>query len=918
MYRTLALFICAVWMITTASAQAESNKQKELFHNYSKLLSPEKVYLHTDKDVYFATDTIWFSGYVENASYASEFDESNYIYVELITDQLQRKESSFSEYAEYKNSVSVRKKIRREGNVFQGHIVVPEMNSTGRGVIRAYTYWMMNRPPEYMFYKELELVNPMKDKLVAAMVEKDIKDRKEYLRMGEIMPEDKPMGNAKGKKAEVKERYDVQFLPESGRLIKGTRAVVYVKAVGTGGMGAQVNGAVYDAAGEEIAIYSTDSLGFGRFELANVPAEGVYASVMDLTGYKKGSLKFPEVEETGVAINGSFAVRGKDGYGDKDMVRFSITASETLLGRGLQVYLSNGSEIYFSAPINRGQEMVSFFLNGLTPGIHAVTVVDNQGNVYAQRPFAILPPKGEKEVAMDVSKQRYGKRELVDVKVTIPEDMLDSTANFSVAVTDMGLADNIEKTTLKSYMLLKSELQGYIENIDWYFNDTIPLAARMHRVDMLMQTQGWRYYDLGEIVQGRSPMPGFGREYSQTLFGRVVNMMGLAKNSTVTFMAPSIGFQAMGQVDSGYFVLQNISFPEDTRFIVGAVDKKGRTMRQTPELFKDYFAPEYKYPTRGEKVVYSAMVNRVVEDIYYGKDDIEHAMAFDLDPVVIKSLTFRPKNTPSPIFNYPLRKDWYRDTLDMKAYAMNYDIGSYVTAAYPGVRQFLGGPIDEIALPKYLQAQNNDAMGGVKDEEIPSGSLIGSYLSAGSMTGGESGVVAGRPKRSAVVLVYLNGVFIYPEEAVHTVLTLPLSDVESIVYVSGVSASPFQPAFSNGDISPFPILMVRTKPRVRTDAVPYNISFGYPLGWQKPARFYSPKYDTPESKKSKAKDNRITLYWNPAVKLDENGEATISFYTSDSDSQYRIEVEGRSAARQYHYAEKIIERKVENQNGKKK
>ena len=54
----------------------------------AKLLSPEKVYLHTDKDTYFATDTIWISGYVENASYNSEFPESNYIYVELISDQL--------------------------------------------------------------------------------------------------------------------------------------------------------------------------------------------------------------------------------------------------------------------------------------------------------------------------------------------------------------------------------------------------------------------------------------------------------------------------------------------------------------------------------------------------------------------------------------------------------------------------------------------------------------------------------------------------------------------------------------------------------------------------------------------------------------------------------------------------------------
>ena len=194
------------------------------------------------------------------------------------------------------------------------------------------------------------------------------------------------------------------------------------------------------------------------------------------------------------------------------------------------------------------------------------------------------------------------------------------------------------------------------------------------------------------------------------------------------------------------------------------------------------------------------------------------------------------------------------------------------------------------------------------------GSLIGPKLTPGYM----KGKTFVPPGRLGLVLVYLNGSLIPSEEAVSDVLSLPLSQIESIIYVSGLSAAPFQDPFSMGEVSPYPVLMVRTKPQVRTDLVPYNVFSSYPLGWQKPARFYSPKYDTPERLKSKAKDNRITLYWNPSVKLDENGEATISFYTSDSDSQYRIEVEGRSAARQYHYAEKIIERKVENQNGKKK
>mgnify|MGYP006974618197 CR=1 FL=1 len=43
--------------------------------------------------------------------------------------------------------------------------------------------------------------------------------------------------------------------------------------------------------------------------------------------------------------------------------------------------------------------------------------------------------------------------------------------------------------------------------------------------------------------------------------------------------------------------------------------------------------------------------------------------------------------------------------------------------------------------------------------------------------------------------------------------------------------------------------------------------------------------------------------------FDAEGKAYVSFYTSDSASDLRIEIEGKSAAKQYHYVEKIIPRK---------
>ena len=862
--KSILLAIISGLFIAPVYSQEQEVGHEKMYQQYTQLLSPEKVYLHTDKDVYFATDTIWFSGYVENTSYTSEFDESNYIYVELISNQLYRDGTSFINYSEYQNDVVVRKKIRRIGNSFQGHIVVPEMNSTGRAILRAYTYWMLNRPVEYMFYKELELTNPMKDKLVMAMAEKMIKKKEAYLRIGEKSPIEK----SKAAKQDSIERYDVQFLPESGNYIVGERTVVYVKSVGTKGMGASVYGEIYDEEEKVIAHYITDSLGFGRVEIAELPGDKLTASVKSDNGYEGKRVKLPKAKTDGVTIQGRFSVSGIEDYSQSDKVQITVNTTGTLLSQGLRVYLHNGSEIYYSKDINNTEETLTVQMRSLTAGIHSVSVIDSEGNVYAERPLLVLPT--EKEVlTLSTDSTEYGKRDVVDLSVKVPASLLDSIYNFSLSVTDMGLTEDKEKTTIQSYMLLKSELKGYIEDIEWYFNSTIPLSERILRGDLLLQTQGWRYYEIDKIVQGKSEQPYFGREYRQTLFGKVVNPIGLTKRATVSFLAPSINFRAMGQIDSGYFVLRDVDFPENTRFIVSAVGKNGKSKSHMPILQNDYFAPVYDYPEKGEKVEYTDSYKKAVESIYYGKDDGDYAMAFELDPIVVTTQLITPKNSPSILPNYAIRKDWYRDALDIAPYVRDYDLLTYIVTTYTSIWF------------------NSD----------------GRFLMGPSF---------GHSRRNQhVVQVYVNGIHIVPNEFYnHDVYDLKLSDIESMIYVSGLSATPFQPAICSTRY-PSPVLMIKTKPYTRTDLVPYNVSSAYPIGWQKPVKFYSPKYEATKRKK-KETDNRITVYWNPSLKFDNDGKATVSFYTTDSHSKYRVEVEGRSGARQYHHSELVIERKMES------
>ena len=94
--------------------------------------------------------------------------------------------------------------------------------------------------------------------------------------------------------------------------------------------------------------------------------------------------------------------------------------------------------------------------------------------------------------------------------------------------------------------------------------------------------------------------------------------------------------------------------------------------------------------------------------------------------------------------------------------------------------------------------------------------------------------------------------------------------------------------FSNGT-TPW-LLSVTTRIKKHTPKETPYIKYFMPLGFQKPAEFYTPKYDTP-ALKSKS-DLRTTIHWQPNITTDENGKASFSFYTADAPSTYTVVIEG--------------------------
>lgn len=83
-----------------------------------------------------------------------------------------------------------------------------------------------------------------------------------------------------------------------------------------------------------------------------------------------------------------------------------------------------------------------------------------------------------------------------------------------------------------------------------------------------------------------------------------------------------------------------------------------------------------------------------------------------------------------------------------------------------------------------------------------------------------------------------------------------------------------------------------------------------PLGFQRAAEFYAPRYDTGNGGLGEGTDLRETIYWNPSIAIGSNKQARFNFYTNDASStSYTITVEGVTQSGELIHASKKITKK---------
>lgn len=858
---TLLFFIFVAISLFSANKKQVSFSQ-QLTNRFTKLwlqTPQEKLYLHTDKPYYSAGEEIWIKAYLVNATTLESNSQSNFVYVELI---------------DKSDTVFYRIKLKRNVFGFDGHIKLKPEIPSGIYSLRAYTYWMQNAGDDFFFTKNIKIGNPIDDRISSKITYGNESEGKIPVTLTFTDAIQNPIA---GKKVEVVQNWD-----------SAPKKKITATTGKDGKISWQIQIDPKDLSKKKLEISMKDEKYTSNiflpefntdFDIQFFPESGVLLNnTLQSVAFKAIGKNGLSVEISGKVFTdkneeicefstlhkgmGKFSIQTQPGETYYAIVkatngvekRFELPAVQTM-GAAIHLVFNRGKILYevinqttvpnkslYLLMHSRGKVYVIQTLRNLEgqiaesllpPGIVSFSVIDSLGNTYAER-LAFVRNFNLPTVNMMGDKSVYNKRQNVnlDFKVLTSQGV-PIKGNFSLSVTDSRIVKQDSLSdNIFSSLLLTSDLKGYIEDPFAYFVDN--KTSTREKTDVLMMTQGWRRFNTRDIVKGVYQPSKFYMEQGQALSGKVLNLFNSAsKKCDIIMISPYKNVIKTTKTDTlGRYLIDGIEFPDSTSFILKA--KKAKSITDV-EIIPD---PD-DFPTSNVFIPSPLKTNiKVAEEDEYFKQS---------------------------------REKYY----------------------YEGGMRVIN--LGEVTVKGDKKTNtDNDYYSGMADAEItseqlekfPSTSIINLlYTIPGIQISGDNISIRGATG---------NPMFLVDEVEVQDmeeISYLTSNDVESIQVFKGANAAIFGSRGGNG------VIVIKLKEGVNLKTpTPISLAHITPLGYQKPAEFYVPKYEVDSVLKKSDPDLRTTIYWNPKLVTDSLGMIHVKFYTADKSNNYSVVLEGISTS----------------------
>jgi hypothetical protein len=406
----------------------------------------EKVFVHTDRSYYVCGEILWFKTYVTNAANNHPLSLSKVIYVEILNSH---------------HEPVLQRKISVENGTGNGSFSLPLSLESGNYELRAYTNWMKNDSPDDFFKKIITIVNTTKN-LDSSIVKNPVK-------------------------------YFVQFFPEGGNLVNGINSVMAFKLNDDAGKGTDGAGIIIDQSNDTIAHFQTGKFGMGKFLFTPEPGKH-YTAIVTLKDNSVINKGLPDALENGYVIN--VAQEGND---LKVVVSTSNESNQ-------QLYLigQTNKQIDFSQTRSLQNNESVFYINkeDLREGITQITLFTQNHQPVCERLY-FKRPKNKMVISETTNKASFNLRDKVTIDLSTKDNSGNLlSGNLSASVYRLDSAHHPDEENIYSYLWLSSELKGFIENPDYYFqNDN---AETNEALDNLLLTQGWRSFQEKNILENKS------------------------------------------------------------------------------------------------------------------------------------------------------------------------------------------------------------------------------------------------------------------------------------------------------------------------------------------------------------------------------------------------------------------------------
>ena len=467
-----------------ASSQARLDSIRALLENAPV---QEKVYLHLDNNCYYKGDTIWYKSYVVRADNLGYTDMSHILYVELL--------SPDGLVVERQNII-----VSPDG-YGDGNFALKDSLYSGYYELRAYTRWMLNfrvtehdygrKDREYFYNKEMardffRQFGTVYSRVVPVYERPD--SAGEYAQKYIVS---RPKTRIE---KELKEDLLVNFYPEGGHLIAGTRCRVAFEVHDEEGQQVDIEGAIRIPGRSDSLRIRTTHQGRGVFTV-DVPQDGRLRARFTYHG-KDYRFDLPKTENVGCALR--LDATSPELSVEIEPHGFSADRSFAIavLCRGVLKYFQP-----ITISPQQGNHPSSLFPlpSSLLPtGVNDLIVLDDEGRLLADRLFFVNHHDYDvNPVTVTGMQSEYQPFEAVSLQFQAPANM----KHLSISVRDGANEELTYDTgTIMTDLLLSSELKGFVAYPDYYFESDD--AEHREALDLLMMVQGWRRYDFAEITSG--------------------------------------------------------------------------------------------------------------------------------------------------------------------------------------------------------------------------------------------------------------------------------------------------------------------------------------------------------------------------------------------------------------------------------